>query len=101
MRPGKKGCRKTGSMILFHYETYTVSIRDPLTECAIVTFAETVKQRNRSFLWPHGAQAGFGNEKGNVDEKPRTARCCKYREICPVGGSRSLGKSEKAGSDFV
>lgn len=30
--------------------------------------------------------------------KPRTKRCCKYREVCFVGGSRSLGKPEKAGA---
>ena len=46
-------------------------------------------------------RSAVGIKKGMWVKSPARKRCCEYREIRSVGGSRSLGKPEKAGTNFV
>lgn len=42
-----------------------------------------------------------GKLKRERGARPNTGRCCKYRDSDRVGGSRSLGKPEKAAAAIV
>ena len=42
-----------------------------------------------------------GELKRERGGRPHTGRCCKYRDSGRVGGSRSLGKPEKAAAAIV